>query len=783
MIPILKTRPRPRQSGYGLVEVLVAALIMAVGFVALAKMQTGLIGSATDARDRTVATKLANERLEAMRGFSSGAQYRAIDSSATPETLASLGGTSFQRSWTVARYRYEPDPNADGNPADAGFVLMADNTADVSGQPEFKQVTVTVGWTNAAGEAKQVALADIISSADPRDGLSTAREDADSQVTPAVRIYKPDEEGVIPIAIGQTDAGDDLAAAASNPKPKQYAEGSTGTTRFTVQNFVNDQTNPLLQSSIDFAYASCVCKQAGLSTTTNPAYEPTYWDGLRYVPPKAVVGKPTGVRHSGVDQNAPLCDTCCRDHHDATASQVRYDPFRTDARLGNGDHAHYDPAVGFASPVTATGGVYAESCRLVRVDGIYRVATDTRLEDLAMLRLDRATSPPSLADATVDAYANYARDFVAEAFAAKDAGYPGAGLPSPRADLAPDYELAAASPYGSLFMDEDRDAPVTLALSPSPGKASLAARGLYIDWLSPKALERIACIGQSTTQCLPYSGMSLLQMVPFVAVNLTDLSNWSSTAPTKASVRNDPIPLSGKGKGNNNTTNFVRGEVTAVSDGQAVTTTTITRSNSGVVDTRAIDPQDLAFSLSDQEEFVIGTAPTSPDAPGQLIVQIGDGTGDRNFADLDIKVEVMVPAVGAPVCIRGDRNSGADRHQCVYDPDATSLVLRLSNYNYPTCAPLGNKWTYDSVNERCVLPPKNKNFEPEYADAIIRDFALCSVSSPVGPIKAGGLVVANAGTAAEYTEASFSLVGMLDLGAALAGNTLPFNASFKVSCP
>lgn len=769
----------PRQTGYGLIEVLIAALLLAIGFVALAKMQSGLIGSAADARDRTVATQLASDQIEAMRAFSSDAQYHAIDSSAAPEVVE-IGGTRFTRSWEVERMRYNPDPNEDGDLADAGFETLAatETAAELTGQPDLKQVRVAVGWTTALGEEKQVVLRDIISASNPRDGLNTAREDGES-LSPQVRIYKPSEEGVIPIAMGTTAAGDDVAAAASNPKPQQFSEGTTGTTKFTVQNFISDQTNPLLQSRVDFAYASCVCKMAGTSTEAAPAFEPTYWDGLRYVAPKPVAGKTIGVRDTSVDQDPALCDTCCRDHHDTADSEVRYDPFRTEIASPTGNHLHFDAKNGFNAAISANGGVYSESCRLVRVDGIYRVATDTRLEDLALLRLNRSTTPPNLPKITSDAYAAYARSFVLGAFAGKGAGYPQSGLPSPRTTLAPTYELDATGTYGARFMDEDRNNAVGLD---AEDQFSLAARGLYIDWLSPKALERLGCIGDTSTKCAAFKDMDVLQMVPFVAVNLTDLANWSTSNATHVSVRNDPIPLSGNGKGGGGKTDaFVRGEVTAVDNGQANVLANITRSNSGVVDTRAVDPGDLAQEAQDQEEFGVGEGADEGE-PGNFIVRIGDSTGDRNFADLDVKVVMVSPEMAAPVCVRGDRNTNADSHTCLYERGANALIFDIGNYNYPTCAPLGNKWVYDQVNNTCVLPPSGKGKEPTYAAPTIRDFQLCSVSSPAGFVKFNRMTVNNAGTALESTRVEFTLNGAASLGDGLLGSTGTFVATFGVTC-
>ncbi len=55
-----------------------------------------------------------------------------------------------------------------------------------------------------------------------------------------------------------------------------------------------------------------------------------------------------------------------------------------------GDHKHYDRAKKTADLIEATsdGDAYVESCRLVRVDGFFRVAQDFRREDLNVFPAD-----------------------------------------------------------------------------------------------------------------------------------------------------------------------------------------------------------------------------------------------------------------------------------------------------------------------------------------------------------------------------------------------------------
>lgn len=779
---------RRRSSGFALIEALVAAVIMAAGLVALALLQVRLTQITGDARDRSVATHLASEQVEKMRNFTNINGYLALNTSAAAESLGNVGGTEFTRSWTVTRYRYNQDPNADGSSADAAFQVVADNTVEMERSAEFKRVAVNVEWTTPSGQTKRVVVEDMISSATPGDGVNTAKPSTGPRIGPQVRIFKPNEEGVIPIAIGEDDAGNGVSAASSNPKPKQYADGSTGTTKFTVQTYTSDQANPLLQRQVDFAYASCSCKPGGTSTSTAPAYTISYWDGLRYTTPKELVGKKVGTRNTAVDQDVLLCDTCCRDHHDKTSESVKVDPWRpaslaTVAQYDSaGDHFHFQPP-NYNTAVTESSGVYAESCKMVRVDGIYRVATDTRLEDLSVLRLARASDGTTTLSKTVsDAYAAYAKKYTEDAVAARTSSYPAGGLPSQKATLSVPYELSATDTYGGKFMDQDRDNKIATT---DNGVYNLAARGLYIDWLSPQALEKIACIGQTTREeCAGYSSMSLLEFVPFVAINLTDLARWGSDNTTNVSVRNDPIPLDTKnGKPTSGT--FVRGEVTALTTNPANVTARIARSNTGLVDTKALDAQDLTDVLSDQEEF--GSSSTTPTIPdnGNYIIRIADNTSDQNFGDQNIRVELSNPTGDAPVCSRGSTQQTSTQHTCTYPTTALSIVMKWSNYNYKTCSALGNKWVYDAVNDRCVLPPQNKGGSPQYGSYTVRNFNLCSLTTPTGNLKITNRTEQNPGLATEFTLFTIDRNGPASVYDALIGVSNPtFVATFSTTaCP
>lgn len=112
-----------KQKGVGLIEALIAALMVAVGLMALTAMQGGLMHSSGENKTRSEAVKLAESKLEELRNNISKANYDDIASSAADESINGSNST-FTRSWTV--------------------------TDAVN--PERKNVNVQVSWGNGADE-------------------------------------------------------------------------------------------------------------------------------------------------------------------------------------------------------------------------------------------------------------------------------------------------------------------------------------------------------------------------------------------------------------------------------------------------------------------------------------------------------------------------------------------------------------------------------------------------------------------------------------------------------
>ncbi|MFH1090486.1 MAG: prepilin-type N-terminal cleavage/methylation domain-containing protein [Pseudomonadota bacterium] len=97
---LVKSYRKVRRGGFSLIEVLVAVIVVGVGFLAAASMQGTSVGGNSRSALLTTATYLAEDKIEELRNRA----YIAIDAIGSPENqIDGLGhaGGLFSRSWTV----------------------------------------------------------------------------------------------------------------------------------------------------------------------------------------------------------------------------------------------------------------------------------------------------------------------------------------------------------------------------------------------------------------------------------------------------------------------------------------------------------------------------------------------------------------------------------------------------------------------------------------------------------------------------------------------------------
>jgi type IV pilus modification protein PilV len=142
---------RPRQTGFTLIEALIAMLVLAFGMLAVAGLHTALSHSSDIAKQRTEATRLAQAKMEELRAFqqlpAASGVFSYADIASGSDTPATMSNTSYERSWNVTE------------------------------DPAFTQKTlrVIVQWadrqqdTADPAQRQSIALTSVISRSDPRD--------------------------------------------------------------------------------------------------------------------------------------------------------------------------------------------------------------------------------------------------------------------------------------------------------------------------------------------------------------------------------------------------------------------------------------------------------------------------------------------------------------------------------------------------------------------------------------------------------------------------------------
>lgn len=570
-------------SGFSLIEAMIAVVVLGVGLLALVAMQSNIVRAGADAKARSRIASLVSSKVDEARA---SGYYGLVEESTT---------VACETTGDVC--------DAQNDAAVSNLTLNRAITRHVGAtgtESEYKRLSVTASWTDAGGESRTLTVATDVS---PRslDATSTVLNQVlagDVAKVPVVRTTNPATEGVVPIALG-----DGSASAASNPTPELVGKNQNTEvvgTRFNILTYVPSAGDAVIQRRTETAVVKCSCEFGALGADVGAIYKepqwPAIWTGFRYDLYEPDGGEPapgtlTLARPVANVNQSPLCLECCRDHHDTAVSGVaKFDPERPADSAGK-----FNMVNNALGPDPVTSGPYVNACRVIRVDGLWRTASDMYLRQMGLLETRDLALNGLPTDTATAEYEQFVKGFLST--------YTGASG-TPQADA----ETLFNTDY-TLNLPEL----VTIA-APSPTDYRyLHARGLYVDYLESAARAKIEkaydeCQGTSKADCiLPY--------LPFTSANLTEIARWAASDGSVLGVNsgnllatNPDQPSGGRsfGKAAGESTNIV----------------TTGRSNSGIAVTQSlasvigVDPSDWAIQAEDSQAF-------------RVEGEAGDRTGDE----------------------------------------------------------------------------------------------------------------------------------------------------------
>lgn len=555
-----------RQTGVGLIEALVAALVFAFGITALVQLQGTFFKNSSAANARSAAMSIAQQKLEDLRGFQiadspdndifdftaigtntggrcteqadDNACTVALLSTGTNQNIA-VGNIGFSRNWTVTNYYYD----AAGllcTPFPTGTTPNT-CTAATGTIPDQKRVVVNVAWSDTDGSAQTLALEGLINrNSGASIGALANFSNGGAGQSPVVPYTPSVDVHVTPIGVGTDTKRETLV-------PSTETVAGYSRTKFIAYTY---NTSGILVREEEFQNVACDCRFNGTSTDADKTYTAAHplWntdkDTYIDVDGDRVSGKVKGCVQGGGSNCAatpdPLCNTCCRDHHDSASATFKFEPFRSSDGFVSGNHKHYNGT----APVTT--GQYLEACRLKRVDGNWRVFEDWHMVKFTVLPLS------DLIDSTIkETYANYVKAIIdGHLDESKVAGEPLSSPPAKPSSL----DHTVSSNYVSMSLGDKRE---------------LSGRGVYLDYVDSTHLTKVK--DKKT------ANQDYLLHLPFYELEVASLNNWDSSAPTSVKVG----PYDGPGTSND----LIGGELHAlVTNASAVNVTgTIKKSNSGIV--------------------------------------------------------------------------------------------------------------------------------------------------------------------------------------------------------
>ncbi len=658
------------QPGFSLLELVIGLFIFTTGMLALAALQGQLTRSQADAAVRSVATNIAEEQIELVRGF--GLIDNNPDNSIPAYTdiqdrslTVSRGNIDFTVTIDVTDYYYDL----------AGDSFGTANTGSI-GVSDFKNITFDVSWGETPGfqisESQSISTEDIgtggiqltaiISSITTQAAARSVTQRENQPLLPDVSYTPGLNPDIVSLQLGETRFKE-----STSPVPRVFRSEERVETRFDVITYSQTGSGALFLRREEFIGVSCECRLEAPPTELDQGGRlPTIWAGDEYQKGDQAI-KPKGVSTS--NQQSIYCTECCRDHHDGASvsgdvAASQYDPFRANASYWDsgtllGDHKHYGRnSIGDLIIADSAGDAYVEACRMIRLDGFMRVGQDFRQEG-------RNVFPENFLDETseVDDYSSWVTASTDQFENALSGNYESASLLLASPPLAP---AVGGFPISTTV-------PTSLGASTQ----QLRSRGVYIDYLSDDLRIAIDCLrilpdggvasdcDNDTIQFGTNASTNVLEVIPFFDVQLTWLNRWSeSPANQPIDTTNEPVLTDNAHSRGIASNTFGSGSAAVYATGHS--------GNLGLTDT---DPVDPAFSSHLRGATLRVNALTADPPPvvGNIIIRGLITSGVPGLRATDIQIEGS----------NANCNRLPDGFACEFSSSASDITLKVYNYKKP----------------------------------------------------------------------------------------------------
>jgi len=489
----MENRLKMKQRGFSLIEVMIAALVLSVGILAVSKLQTSLIRSGSDANSRSTASALAHKKIDDLRRFVNLTTTNITNAdtwSATlsPTSLAfthiasntgglmdsadvTVGSIVYSVSWIVDDYYHTAINSVATTVKPASAIL-----------PSFKLATVYISWDDVGGNRQSVSFDTAIDAYGPSFTARNASNSTGGQ-SPVIP-YKPlDAPDVLPIKIGE----DGTQKETSKPEPDVDRFGDNIAVSFETVTYKASLDTVKRE---DFTTVACECK--GSSDTSNHIVGSTTWD-------------------NSVNTTGSLVDIT------STQNYIVYNP---DPDIANNDNEGFVCTVCCRDKPGGSASETTKICRLKRIDGVLRYFEPWKMIGFNVIPESFFDSTPqnttldmtsTIQARNISAYSSYVTSLVRTILASQ----------ATFSDLI-SYSTVDGSLSGvvSNFVNIDGlttiDHKVIGVIT-----AHMQARAVYIDF-PPSG------IYNNPTTSTNYTAANVpLDRIPFYEVNLSNLVGWN----------------------------------------------------------------------------------------------------------------------------------------------------------------------------------------------------------------------------------------------------------------